>query len=865
MENSQAVAAGLLTAVLSLPSVVASPVVNHRMAMSTLAPGYDDGGGGGDGGLHEWSSLIGIVTALVGNVFISLALNIQRYAHIQIEREYEREKLRAGGWRRGTRAASHREGDLQHSYGSLPESQRGRMAGSPIERYRDESPESPDSPLPYAQRYRDHHDGHYDDDEYHGEDDDHEGLQHSFVSNQTLHLGDKQSGQPGHRKSYLRSPYWWSGIVLMCLGEAGNFMAYGFAPASIVSPLGVVALISNCVIAPIMLKEKFRKRDFWGVLVSIAGAVVVVLSAKSSEEKIGPHEIWTMITRWEFELYVGLTAALICGLMWTSAKYGPRSILIDVGLVALFGGYTALSTKGISSLLSFTLWHVITFPVTYLLVFILVSSALMQIHYINRALQRFDSTQVIPTQFVLFTLSVIIGSAVLYRDFESFTLERASKFIGGCLMTFLGVYFITSGRVHADDASSLSIDDEEGSIGLLGAERYRDRVDISPPGQPADQVTKPAHKEHEPDRSLQSPSGSLLSHGIDDLDDDQSTPRGVLSPSSPGGSLAADSLVEATSPETPSPFQSNSLITNPWAETPTPLFQATTSEPHIQHLDTPPVETTASQTPPLSTVTLRFPVAPGIGDSLLPSNSRPTDATAPVGIETTLVAVDRSHNHHRTLSVPQTPPAAGLRNSIAMRFSPGPLLPALSGGFSAVVAETLRRGEASPVKERKHKRKDSRRKRSNSLAVDGLLRDHSHPDGDVRETEDEAETSVDDASHARAQLATARLRSTGDISTATAPATPPMKPYGSLKRTNDNNNNTGAKTSADEGTLTRLRSLSDSLNGGLAWLGGSLRRPPYSRQRQSVTQNQSEREGTNTTGPDERGGRENGENEPEQT
>jgi drug/metabolite transporter (DMT)-like permease len=144
------------------------------------------------------------------------------------------------------------------------------------------------------------------------------------------------------RANYLHSPYWWAGIILMTLGEMGNFLAYGFAPASIVSPLGVVALISNCVIAPFMLKEQFRKRDFWGVIVAIAGAVVVVLSAETSETKIGPHEIWVMITKWEFELYLGLTAALIVTLMCLSAKYGSRTILIDLGLVGLFGMLTNL-------------------------------------------------------------------------------------------------------------------------------------------------------------------------------------------------------------------------------------------------------------------------------------------------------------------------------------------------------------------------------------------------------------------------------------------------------------------------------------------------------------------------------------------
>ena len=133
-----------------------------------------------------------------------------------------------------------------------------------------------------------------------------------------------------------------------------------------------------------------------------------------------------------------------------------------------------MSTKGVASLLSDTLWRTLTFPVTYLLVFVLVVTAFLQIRYVNRALQRFDSTQVIPTQFVLFTLSVIIGSAVLYRDFESADAERFGKFIGGCILTFLGVYLITSARANGGDGQrDMDMDDEQG-IGLVDEERYED-------------------------------------------------------------------------------------------------------------------------------------------------------------------------------------------------------------------------------------------------------------------------------------------------------------------------------------------------------------------------------------------------------
>lgn len=336
MDNSQnPLAAGLLAAVVS--SVTAtptstpytSPSASHSFPTLISDPGHDDNGGH-KGPMHEWSSLIGISTALAGNVLISLALNIQRYAHIRIEREWAREKLKEeANWKR---ADSNRANPATYgtvSDGIYTSDTRREEQGIDGGRYRDESPDS--TQIQYDDQAR--QSTHFRAEESISNDH----LRQSFLSDRTIRPGDKDLRHRSRRKSYLRSPYWWVGLVLMCLGEVGNFLAYGFAPASIVSPLGVVAMISNCVIAPCLLKEKFRQRDFWGVLISIAGAVVVVLSAKSSEEKIGPHDIWVMITRWEFELYLGISAALIIGLMCASSRYGSRSILIDVGLVALFG------------------------------------------------------------------------------------------------------------------------------------------------------------------------------------------------------------------------------------------------------------------------------------------------------------------------------------------------------------------------------------------------------------------------------------------------------------------------------------------------------------------------------------------------
>ncbi|KAK4455976.1 magnesium transporter NIPA-domain-containing protein [Podospora aff. communis PSN243] len=417
------------------PSTILAPVLVRNW--SSIIPAFGGhGDGDSEGELQNWSSLIGIITAICGNILIALALNVQRYAHIRLHRQKAEIRERA---RRALKDAAKRQGSGSgsgSSYGTAGPSTEG-MNGSASKQNGGQQTDGA----------RGSHET--------------EPLARSFRSGDSGWTEDSSDDEPKAVSTYLKDPYWWMGQVLITVGEMGNFLAYGFAPASIVSPLGVVALVSNCVIAPLFFNEVFRPRDFWGVIIAVGGAVTVVLSAKQEETKLGPHEVWDAITTMEFKIYMGVSCSLIALLMWLSPKYGNRTILIDMGLVGLFGGYTALSTKGVSSMLSSTLFGAFATPVTYVLLFVLLFTAVMQVRYINKALARFDSTQVIPIQFVSFTLCVIIGSAVLYRDFERTTGEQAVKFVGGCLLTFFGVFLITSGRPPHDEEDE-TLSDAEG-------------------------------------------------------------------------------------------------------------------------------------------------------------------------------------------------------------------------------------------------------------------------------------------------------------------------------------------------------------------------------------------------------------------
>lgn len=265
---------------------------------------------------------------------------------------------------------------------------------------------------------------------------------------------NEETGLVSHQTrgvSYLRSQLWWTGFALMVLGESGNFMSYGFAPASLVAPLGAVSLLSNVIVAPALLHEHIQAMDLAGIVLAIFGAVAVVSSAgPSGSDPLGPRHLWAALMRPTFVAYTAVMVVLAGMLMgFCATRIGKRSILAHVGVCAVFGGFTVLSTKGISSFLVLNVggsaaW-MLREPLFYLLLVVLVSTAVAQLAYLNRALQLFDSRHVIPTQFVLFTISTIVGSAILYRDFASMSWARVTGFIVGLLTTFLGVFVLTCG------------------------------------------------------------------------------------------------------------------------------------------------------------------------------------------------------------------------------------------------------------------------------------------------------------------------------------------------------------------------------------------------------------------------------------
>ncbi|KAJ1624021.1 magnesium transporter NIPA-domain-containing protein [Pavlovales sp. CCMP2436] len=259
------------------------------------------------------------------------------------------------------------------------------------------------------------------------------------------------------RMAYTKLPLWWLGFVMTLLGEFGNFAAYGFAEASLVTPLGAVSVVSNAFIAAVVLGEGLRTRDVCGCLLVVAGSAIIAATTSMHEEYLDP-ELFMRYVR--APLFLGYSSCLLVAIVVVYAfrdRYGPRFVYYYVLLCSLIGSVTVMSAKGLSSF--FNSWAYggtspLLHPTAYILAAVLGVTAVLQVKYLNLAMQSFGNTETVPVFYVLFTLCTITASSVLYRDFQNESVPQIVSFGCGCIVTFCGVALITSNRDRSGNDSA---------------------------------------------------------------------------------------------------------------------------------------------------------------------------------------------------------------------------------------------------------------------------------------------------------------------------------------------------------------------------------------------------------------------------
>ncbi|OMO74464.1 Magnesium transporter NIPA [Corchorus capsularis] len=266
--------------------------------------------------------------------------------------------------------------------------------------------------------------------------------------------GLKRAGATGARAgvggyTYLVEPLWWAGMITMIIGEVANFVAYVYAPAVLVTPLGALSIIVSAVLAHFMLNERIQKMGIVGCVSCIVGSVVIVIHAPQEHALNSVLEIWNLATQPAFLIYVAATLSIVLALvLHFEPRYGQTNILVYLGICSLMGSLTVVSIKAIGIAIKLTLDGIsqVAYPQTWFFVTVAAICVITQLNYLNKALDTFNAALVSPVYYVMFTTLTIIASVIMFKDWSGQNVSSIASEICGFITVLSGTIILHSTR-----------------------------------------------------------------------------------------------------------------------------------------------------------------------------------------------------------------------------------------------------------------------------------------------------------------------------------------------------------------------------------------------------------------------------------
>ena len=296
-------------------------------------------------------------------------------------------------------------------------------------------------------------------------------------------MGLKKAATNGNRAaagghSYLYEPWWWFGMTSMIIGEIANFAAYAFAPAILVTPLGALSIIFSAVLAHFILKEKLHIFGVLGCALCVVGSTTIVLHAPHEKDIHSVKEVWHLATEPGFLVYSCWVVTLVLVLIFRFAKrYGERHMIIYIGICSLTGSITVVSVKavGIALKLTFQGMNQFIYFEPWFFTIVVIGCCIIQINYLNKALDTFNTAVVSPVYYVMFTSLTIIASIIMFKEWDTQNASQIATELCGFVTILSGTFLLHKTMDMGNIPSEISI---PLSPNLSNSSKTPDRAEI---------------------------------------------------------------------------------------------------------------------------------------------------------------------------------------------------------------------------------------------------------------------------------------------------------------------------------------------------------------------------------------------------
>lgn len=141
-------------------------------------------------------------------------------------------------------------------------------------------------------------------------------------------------------------------------------------------------------------------------------------------------------------LYALFAVSLSIYLIFVVApQHGQTNILVYIAICSLIGSLSVMACKGLSIAIKLTLSgpSQVFNPLAWFFLLAVASCITIQMNYLNKALDIFNTSIVTPIYYVMFTTLTIIASSILFQEWN--TLNSPAKDLVGALCGFVTIIF----------------------------------------------------------------------------------------------------------------------------------------------------------------------------------------------------------------------------------------------------------------------------------------------------------------------------------------------------------------------------------------------------------------------------------------
>ncbi|KAI0065287.1 DUF803-domain-containing protein [Artomyces pyxidatus] len=244
--------------------------------------------------------------------------------------------------------------------------------------------------------------------------------------------------------AYLKNGIWWTGLSVLA-----NFAAYTFAPPILVTPLGSISVITGAVLASYILKEELGHLGRLGCTLCVIGSLIIVLHAPADKDIQTVDDILRFAKQPGFLFYCFTVIVYTVVVLYAFAPtYGRTKPIVYVSISSLFGSVSIMAIKGFGIAVKLTIAgnNQFTHPSTYFFAIMMTICIMIQLNYINKALDIFSTNIVNTMYYVGFSTTTIVASLILFHGFNTEDPSTDLSLLAGFIVTFLGIHLLEVSR-----------------------------------------------------------------------------------------------------------------------------------------------------------------------------------------------------------------------------------------------------------------------------------------------------------------------------------------------------------------------------------------------------------------------------------